>query len=446
MRFVLNIFTGVCFVLGFFLAGSQNTFAQEKLTLQECLEAGILNNYSLQLLRMQEETAQRNVTPGNAGKLPVVNLNTPYSGSYLSTDRKLRDGSNSNTDPFFTHTLNPNVSVTYSLFEGYAARYTSKMLQSQLETSGLKTRKGIEDYMANLAAAYYTYTYQLLQFDNFASAVVLSNERVRIVKDKYELGSASKLDLLQAQVDLNVDSSYMVSLYEKVSASRINMSNMMSDNSNLNRSFTPSDTFIPVNKSIDRDRLMNIAKANNVSILIVENDKTMAGYEYNIVKSRAYPYVRANASFGTQISAYGEGTYKRQLTVGPNFGLSMGIKLYDGSNQKRQEQNAVTEIERHEIYIKDTRQNVEADLLIMYDSYRNNLRLLDMEEENLKVATENLSVAKERYLLGELSGIEMREAQQQWLDAKQRLIQVNYQAKLAEISLNQLAGLMTEYL
>ena len=430
------------------LACPQSMYAQEKLTLQECLEAGILNNYSLQLLRLREETAQRNVTPGNAGKLPVVNLSTPYSGSYLSTDRQLRDGGSSNTDPSFTHTFNPNVSVTYSLFEGYAARYSSKILQSELESSGLRTRKGIEDYMANLAATYYTYTYQLLQFDNFVSAVALSNERVRIVKDRYELGSASKLDLLQAQVDLNADSSYMVSLYEKVSASRISLRNMMSsdDYDVLSNAFVPYDTTIPINKGIDRDRLMNISKTNNVSILIVENDRTMAEYEYNIVKSRAYPYVRANASFGTQMSAYGDGTYKRQLTVGPNFGLSMGIKLYDGLNQKRQEQNAVTGIKQHELYVKEIRQNVVADLLIMYDSYSNNLRLLDLEEENLKVATENLNVAKERYLLGELSGIEMREAQQQWLDAKQRLIQVNYQAKLAEISLNQLAGLMTEYL
>ena len=437
-----------CFILGFLFIYYPSMYAQERLTLQECLETGILNNYSLQLLRLQEETAQRNVTPGNAGKLPVVNLNAPYSGSYLSTDRQLRDGGSSNTDPSLTHTLNPNVSITYSLFEGYAARYSSKILQSQLESSGLKTRKGIEDYMAHLAAAYYTYAYQLLQFDNFASAVALSNERVRIVKDRYDLGSASKLDLLQAQVDLNADSSYMVSLYERVSASRISLRNMMSsdDYSVLGNAFVPYDTTIPINKGINRDRLMDISKTNNVSILIVENDKNIAGYEYNIVKSRAYPYVRANASFGTQISAYGDGTYKRQLTVGPNFGLSMGLRLYDGFNQKRQEQNAVTGIKQHELYVKETRQNVVADLLIMYDSYSNNLRLLDLEEENLKVATENLNVAKERYLLGELSGIEMREAQQRWLDAKQRLIQVNYQAKLAEISLNQLAGLMTEYL
>jgi len=68
------------------------------------------------------------------------------------------------------------------------------------------------------------------------------------------------------------------------------------------------------------------------------------------------------------------------------------------------------------------------------------------EKENLKTAAENLEIALERYKLGNLSGLELREVQLSLLDAEERLLSVQYQAKLAEISLLQISGRMEEYL
>ena len=79
-------------------------------------------------------------------------------------------------------------------------------------------------------------------------------------------------------------------------------------------------------------------------------------------------------------------------------------------------------------------------------NYVNNLRLLDLERENLKTAQENHFIARERYLLGDLSGIEMREAQQSLLDAEERILAAEYNTKLCEISLRQVSGSIMHYL
>jgi outer membrane protein, adhesin transport system len=55
-------------------------------------------------------------------------------------------------------------------------------------------------------------------------------------------------------------------------------------------------------------------------------------------------------------------------------------------------------------------------------------------------AKENLDIAKERYNLGDLSGIEFREAQRNYLYAEARLLNVLLDAKILEASLLQLAG------
>jgi outer membrane protein TolC len=90
-------------------------------------------------------------------------------------------------------------------------------------------------------------------------------------------------------------------------------------------------------------------------------------------------------------------------------------------------------------------QGIKADLLTIYSAYSSNLRLVTLEEQNLQTATENLAIAMERYKLGSLSGIDLREVQKSLLDANESLLSVQYQTKLAEISLLLISGRIMDY-
>ena len=68
------------------------------------------------------------------------------------------------------------------------------------------------------------------------------------------------------------------------------------------------------------------------------------------------------------------------------------------------------------------------------------MQLTTLERENLSNAVENYEIAIERYKLGDLSGIELREAQNSLLEAEERLVQAQYNTKLCEISLLQISG------
>jgi len=95
---------------------------------------------------------------------------------------------------------------------------------------------------------------------------------------------------------------------------------------------------------------------------------------------------------------------------------------------------------------QEIEQDIKAELLTVYYAYENNLSLVKMEQQNLAVARENLEIALERYRLGSLSGLELREVQKSLLDAEERLISVKYQTKLAEITLLQISGKIMDYI
>ena len=92
------------------------------------------------------------------------------------------------------------------------------------------------------------------------------------------------------------------------------------------------------------------------------------------------------------------------------------------------------------------RQALKADLNNLWQAYQNNIEMLELERENLIAAIENHEIASERYMLGNLSGIEMREAQKSLLDAEERILTAEYDTKMCEISLLQLSGKITRYL
>jgi outer membrane protein TolC len=106
--------------------------------------------------------------------------------------------------------------------------------------------------------------------------------------------------------------------------------------------------------------------------------------------------------------------------------------------------NAKIAIETQNYQYQEIEQEVKADLVTIYYAYENNLRLIKLEEQNLEVARENLGIALERYKLGDLSGLDLREVQKSLLDAEERLISVQYLTKLAEISLYQISGRIME--
>ena len=163
------------------------------------------------------------------------------------------------------------------------------------------------------------------------------------------------------------------------------------------------------------------------------------------VKSRNFPYLKVNAGYGYTLNKYEISANSRRDNLGFNFGVTMGFNLFDG-NRRREIKNARIAIENAQLQQDDMRQALKADLSNLWQAYQNNIEMLKLERENLIAAVENHEIASERYMLGNLSGIEMREAQKSLLDAEERILSAEYDTKMCEISLLQLSGKITKYL
>ena len=155
--------------------------------------------------------------------------------------------------------------------------------------------------------------------------------------------------------------------------------------------------------------------------------------------------MKVNAGYAYTLNKYDISSTMQRDNLCLNFGVTMGFNLFDG-NRKREMKNARIAIENAQLQQDDMRQTLKADLSNLWQAYQNNIEMLELERENLISAIENHEIASERYMLGNLSGIEMREAQKSLLDAEERILSAEYDTKMCEISLLQLSGKITKYL
>ena len=306
------------------------------------------------------------------------------------------------------------------------------------------TRIAIEDFIANLTAEYYNYIQQQIRLKNFRYAMSLSKERLRIVEERYIVGNFSRLDLQQARVYYNADRAQYMKQQESVKTSLIRLNELMA-NDDMSQSISVNDSIIDLNTLLSFDDLWQSTLNNNASLLKSEQNKKLSSLEMKAVKSRNFPYLRGNAGYGFTLNKYEISANSRRDNLGFNFGVTMGFNLFDG-NRRREIKNACIAIENAKLQQDDMRQALNADLSNLWQAYQNNIEMLKLERENLIAAIENHEIASERYMLGNLSGIEMREAQKSLLDAEERILSAEYDTKMCEISLLQLSGKITKYL
>ncbi len=430
------------------LSFSLLSFAQGADGLRELIEKGLEHNFHIKMVRNEQRITDNNATIGNAGYLPTLDLNTNVGGTESNTgqfpmddnDAVVRETGVSNQN------LSAGVNLNWTIFDGFHIQANYASLKELQKMGELNTRMQIEFYVADLANEYYNFIQQCIRLDNLESAVKLSKERLRIVEARYTIGDLSRLDLQQARVDFNSDSSRLIRQHEVLHVSKVRINQLVSNDS-IDQELDIQNREIQLNTLLNKEDLWQKLLANNVYLHMSEREKNLKALELQSARSANFPYLKLNAGYGYSENRYELGTYKRQNNLGFNYGVTLGFNIFDGFNRSRKQKNAQIGIQNQALMHEELQLSLKSDFSNLWMAYINNMKLFDLERENVSHAHENYEIAIERYKLGDLSGIELREAQNSLLEAEERLVQAQYLTKLCEISLLEISGeIMEKYL
>lgn len=417
-------------------AAPKLVFAQ-MLTEADVVALVLENNYSIRITQLDEKVLNNNVTPGNAGFLPQVNATAGTNNSVTNARQEYLSGQVNERDNAKSGSVNAGASLNWTLFDGLRMFTSYDMLKQELKAGELRTRLQIEATLSDALMVYYNIVQLKQKKAVFEKAVKLGQERVGIANDMLMLGAGSRLDLLQAEVDLNTDNSELINFQDRITEASITLNQLMARDAATQ--FTVEDTF-KVASVIDYATLKSKMEQNNPALLLSQSDLEQAQLNLKEIKGRRAPVFGVNMGYNFNDQNSESGFLKTSRTSGFNYGISANVNIFDGFNLNRQQQNARIGIEQAELEYKAYLEQLQAELLSAYTAYTNKLKMVAFEKQNLETALVNFEIAGERYRLGELSGFEFREAQKNQLLANDRLINSLYEVRLLEITLMQLSG------
>jgi outer membrane protein TolC len=427
----------IIFSLSIIILFGVQSYSQEILSLEDAIKITLSNNYSINIARNESKISENNSNIGNAGFLPSIDASGSYVKSSNDTKQEYFDGRTINRSGAQSTNLTAGMNLNWTIFDGLEMFANIDMLKEMRKIGDDNFRAEVETNVASVIETYYNLIREKQVLDVLHQTIIISEERVRIAKSKKDVGSGSKFDLRQAQVDLNEDRSNLLKEELNYEQLKVTLNQLMGRD--VSSDYNVSDTII-VEKNLNIDELKNLTLEKNTALQIAKKNLNLAEINLRIARSGLFPQISLVGGYNYTNSESEAGFIKSNKNYSLSYGISASLNLFNGLNTRRKIENAAIGIENSQLDYDQIKTKIEANLLNTYKKYLNSLQLVQLEEENLKVAQESVDIALEKLKLGNITPLEFRETQRKLIDAKSRLVSAQYDAKTAETELLRISG------
>ncbi|GAA4310834.1 TolC family protein [Compostibacter hankyongensis] len=411
--------------------------AQQEMTLDNAIAIGLKNNYDILMARNQADISANDYHYAFGAFLPTLSASASRTWSQTQINQKYSDGRAQNKSNTKSDNLDASADLNWTLFDGLKMFATRDKLKAIVASGELSFKNQVVNTIAGIITTYYNIVQQKQQLQAISEQMSISEERVKIAANKFQSGLGSKIDQLQAQVDLNAQKAAYLQQQTAIAESKASLNQLIA--MPADRDYAVADS-IPVNRSLTYDSLRGTVFEQNPGLLLAKNDITVSQLTLKELQRSRLPTISFNSSYSFSRQNSGAGFFLFNQNKGLQYGFSAFVPIFQGFNQTRQIKDARLDIAYRELNLQNTRSQVDVALLNSFKEYDYYRKALALEEENLGVAQENVKVALEAFRQGQTSSLEVKEAQQGLADATYRLISARYNVKVSETALLQLKG------
>jgi len=412
--------------------------SQEILTKKEALEITLENNFGIKIANNNLAVAKNNKSIYNTGFLPTASISSGANYSNNNQTISSQDGTSTSIDGAVTKSYNASVGLNYTIFDGLGRKYNYQQLKETYNLTELQARETIENTYLQLFTSYFQIARLSENKENLEEALVISKQRLQRAKYQYEYGQSTKLELLNAEVDVNNDSITLINAKQQLSNVKRGLNVILGLEKEVNYTVETEVEFVEL---MNFDELKQKTIANNS--ILKQNEKNIAISEFNIKINKAnyLPTLGLTTSYGWNKSENPSTSFLAASTSnGLNAGLSLSWSLFDGGSTKTNVANAKIALENQQILLEQQKVTIDNNLKNTWENYQNQLFIIKAQEKNVLTTKNNFDRSEERYKLGQITSIEFRQAQINLINSKTAYNNAKFDAKLIELQLLQLSG------
>lgn len=423
---------GLLFCLGFQMN------AQEMLSKQEAIRLTLENNFGIKIAKNEVLLAKNNSGILNSGYLP--SLTGIAGGQYAIEDQTatFQDGTTSEVTAAETDRYNASINLDFLLFDGLGRHYNYKSLKEQYNLSELEARESIEITILQLFSVYFEVARLTENLSVLKETLENTKERLTRAEYQFEYGQNTRLEVLNAKVDITTDSVNVMNTRQALINAKRDLNVVL--NNELERDFK-IDTIVSFVNLLSMENYIAEAEENNLTLLQANQSILITDYIRKASKSVFLPSLGLTGSYGWNEGNFPATNFLASNTsTGFNAGLNLTWNLFDGGRNIVSAKNAKIQLENQAILKQQLELEVQRNIANAKGNYENRKKIYELQQQNVETANGNFDRSNERYKLGQISSLELRQAQINLLNAQTNKNLAKYEAKLAELELLQLAG------
>jgi outer membrane protein len=412
--------------------------AQEMLPKEQAILLTLENNFDIKVASNFLQMAENNAQILNSGFLPIITGIAGVEYSNQNQEATFQSGEVGAIRGAETDRYNASVNLDYTIFDGLGRRYTYKSLKEQRDLSQLEVRETIEVTMLQLFTVYYEVARLTENVSVLEETLSNTKDRLKRAEYQFEYGQTSRLEVLNAQVDITTDSVNLMNARQQLANAKRDLNVVM--NTDLERQIKV-DTMVKFVNTLVIETFLKEAEANNVTLLQAEQNIKVSDYNKKASKAVFLPSLGLTGTYGWNEGNFPETNFLASSTsYGFTGGLNLTWNLFDGGRGITNVKNAKIEYDNQVLLKEQLKVQVKRNIANAYGNYQNRLAIFHLQQQNVITTQNNFERSNEQYKIGQISSLELRQAQINLLNAQTTKNLAKYEAKLAELEVLQLTG------
>lgn len=431
----------VAAALFIFILFAKAGHAQELVSLDQVIALALEKNYDIRLAKNTSTSATVDANYSIGVLMPQVNVVGSTVWNRNHQEFEFQDETKNVSGDAESQNINGSLQVVWTLFDGTKMFATRERLSEIAAQGELNVKDQMVNSIALVITNYYTIVREKQQLLAIQEQMSVNEERVKLAERKLQVGTGGKPELLQAKVDLNAQRTLKIQQETLVQQQKDQLNGLVG--LALPGAYEVSDSIL-INLDIKESEIMENIEKTNFGLQASQRGILVAEQSIRERRADRFPIINFNAAYNfsrtdnTQLINPFSSLVNQNN--GYNYGVSFSLPIFNRLEINRTVQQSKIMLNRQQLVYDQQKQQVDVGVRNAYVIYDNAKKILLIEEENIILAKENVTIALEGFKRGITTFIELRTAQQSLAEGYNRLIAARFLAKTAETELLRLNG------
>jgi outer membrane protein len=408
--------------------------AQEKWSLEKCVDHALTNNIQIKQRSLNIESANADILQSKLNMLPDLNgfANHGYNWG-LSVDRY--------TNEFATERVqsdNFNLSSAVTLFSGFQKVNQLRQNKLNLQAGQYDLDKFMDDISLTIATSYLQILFYQEMLKNAENQLGITVQQVDRMKKMVDAGAAAQGDYYNLEAQRAAEELLLVEARNNLDLSYLTLAQLLDLPSTDNFSIEVPQLTVQGKPALvaNADEIFLFASQNQPDIK--SSELKLQSSDLNISRARGamMPSLSLNGSWGTGYSSKIkdpitglETPFKNQLNDNNNksISLNLSVPIFNGWQGRNALSKARIGVKDAEYVLESNKLNLRKTIQQAYADAFASLKKYNSANTKVDASRESFKYSDEKFTVGMLNSVDYNSAKKELEKAESELVQAKFE-------------------